>query len=203
MFDDITINRSLAGLALLAILATGCSSGPQASATPLAVAIPSGTPPMESTLPTARVTTPSPAPGASASAAPLPNGTYVSGAITKAMIWAGLKDPKVANDPQVTGFIAAFPYAQTVFRMSFDNGQWTQSTVADGRDQGVGDGGTFAFVDDHTMVIQGSSDNCLGTLNFVLRGDSLKWTPLRESCGPAYLAVDRVVFGSTPWTRRP
>lgn len=203
MFDHVTVNRSLAGLALLAILAAGCSSVPLASATPPAVAIASGAPSVGSTPPTATAATLPPVPSASASAAPLPDGTYVSGAITQAMIHAGLKDPKVADDPQVTGFISAFPYAKTVFMMSFANGRWRQSTVADGQDQGVGDGGTYAFVDDHTMAIQGGSDTCVGTLSFALHGYSLKWTPLKESCGPAYLAVDRVIYGSTAWTRRP
>jgi hypothetical protein len=207
VFDHTKQTRGLAGLALIALLAVACSTVTPASATPAATTNASSLAPTASAQPTTTVSrpsvTPAPPTSAPASPAPLPNGDYVSGVITSGMIAAGLNDPKVANDPQVTGFIAAFPYAKTRFTMHFTNGTWTQSTEADGQDQGVGDGGTYAFVDHQTMAIQGSSDSCVGTIGFSLHGEALKWTPLKESCGGAYLAVDRVVYGSTMWTWKP
>ena len=207
MFDHTKQTRGLAGLSLIALVAIACSTVTPASATPATLPNASSPPPIVSARPTTRVAAPTVTPAsptsAPASPAPLPNGDYVSGVITREMIAAGLNDPKVANDPQVTGFIAAFPYAKTRFTMHFTNGRWTQSIEADGQDQGVGDGGTYAFVDDHTMAIQGSSDSCVGTIGFSLHGETLKWTPLKESCGAAYLAVDRVIYGSTTWTRKP
>jgi hypothetical protein len=202
MIEHIAGNRRLASIGLIAVLAAGCASSLPASATPFVAVRPSSAPIAASALPTPATATSTPTPSSSvvASSAPLPNGDYVSGVVTHATAAAMLKDPKIAKAPVVIGFVAEFS-TSAVFTLRLANPRWKLLELEDGQDKGVGDEGTFAFVNDHTIVLQDSS--CVFTYGFMLQGASLKMTALKTSCGAPDLAVVRVIFGSTTLTRTP
>jgi hypothetical protein len=201
MIEHIRRNRRLTGFALLAFLAAGCSSSAPASATPFITTNPSSAAPIAS-IPVATTAAPSPtaAPSVPGSPPPLPDGDYISGLETYAMAAAILSNPKIANDDSKS-FLAGFG-ATASWSIRLTAGQWTLSSVADGQDMGVGDEGTYAFIDDHTMVLLDNS-KCLNTLGFALHAQTLNWTVLKESCGPEPLAIWKVIFQTTPWTRKP
>jgi hypothetical protein len=202
MFGHLRRNRGLASLALCALMAAGCGSSIPASATPFVAASPSFAPIAASTLPTTAVATPTPTPSPSSvpSAAPLPDGSYVSGVIPHATAAAMLKGPKIADAPVVKSFLGQFTatYRGT---LHLANPNWEILEELDGRNTGVGDEGTYAFVNDHTIVLQDSG--CVFTYGFLLQGAMLKMTALKASCGAPDLAVVRVILGSTTLTRIP
>jgi hypothetical protein len=198
MIEHIAGNRRLASLGIIAVLAAGCASSLPASVTPFVATGPSSAPIAASALPTAATATPTPTPSPSvaASSAPLPDGDYASGVETYAMAAAILSNPKIANDDSKS-FLAGFgPTATWTIRLA--SGQWTLY----GQDGAAGDEGTYAFIDGHTMVLLDSS-KCLNTLAFSLHAQTLTWTVLKESCGAEPLAIWKVIFQTTPWTRKP
>jgi hypothetical protein len=206
----------LASLVLLALLvvATGCSATAPRSAPPVAVASATSAPTIVSAQPTRTAATSTPVPSARASATPiatpsalasappLPDGEYVSGVIKHATAVTMLKDPTIASDAGVKSFLAEFT-TTAVFTLQFKNPSWVVLVHEDGQDKGIGDGGTYAFVDDHTIAMQGDSGKCNGTFGFSTHGESLKLTALTACDGAAGLAVGRVIYQSTAWTRTP
>jgi hypothetical protein len=117
------------------------------------------------------------------------------------MAEAILKDPAVADDPSVVQFLKDYvgSYRST---MRLANGRWTQFVEHDGQNLGVGEEGTYAFPDDHTIVLQSTHLASTVTVGFSLQGDKLTWTVLKDSLGPADMATSRVIFDSTTWTRK-
>ena len=215
MIDRVTRTRGLPSLAMLVVLAafsSGCSATATVSATPPGATTAFSAPPMasvEPTTPVARptetpsaVATPEPTASASASSAALADGDYVSGIVTHATAETLLKDPKIASDAGVKSFLAEFT-TTLVSTLRLKNPSWVQLVHEDGQDKGIGDGGTYAFVNDHTIAIQGYSGKCNGTFGFSMHGESLKFTVLTDSCGPAAEALDRVIYQSSVWTRTP
>ena len=175
------------------------------SATPSAAgSIDSSASPIASPEPSASTATlaVTPTPSALASVAPIPNGDYVSGVVTCAMWKAIMKDPGVASDEGFQGIMSSCagvdPSVGGRSTLRLANGRWTQF----GQDGSVGDGGPYAFIDGHTVVLQ-DNNNCPITYDFSLKGDFLKLTPLKAPCGPGSLVVLQVMFGSTLWTRKP
>jgi hypothetical protein len=215
MFDRVAPIRWPSSVVLAAILAvvTGCSSAPT-SAAPVAVASANSAPTIAVAPPTTNAATsiptssarasdtPTPTPSAPASAPPLPDGDYVGGVITHSTAAAMLKDPKVANDAGVKSYLAEFgaTYRGT---LHLANSRWELFESLDGGALDLGDRGTFAFVDDHTIAMQGNSGTCNGIFGFSIHGERLKLTELKDSCGAADLAVGRVIYESTAWTRKP
>ena len=209
MSNQPTPIRARASLGLCFVLAlalAGCSPGaPTSGASAAAIASPA--PSIGSAQPSATAVKPAESiatPSAPASAGPLPDGDYVSGVVTKAMAQAVFKDEKVADDPAVKQFLDGFgAKGESRSTMRLASGRWTQFVEQDGKDEGVGEEGTYAFVDDHTIVLQSTHLPSTVTFEFSLRGETLKWTVRKDSLGAADLAVVRVIFESTPWTRKP
>lgn len=185
MFDRITWVRELAVLGLLGVIVAACASASPASGTPAPVTTPTPT-----ASPTA---SPTVSPSASASMAPIADGDYVSGPITHAMAEAILNDPKAAN-----GFAAT-----TVFTLRFANSNLDILVQENGQDKGVGESGTYAFIDDHTMVLQTLHSACAYTFGFSLQGESIRWTVQKDSCGAADLEQTRVILELTTFKRDP
>jgi hypothetical protein len=113
-----------------------------------------------------------------------------------------MKDPGVASDEGFQGIMSSCagvdPSVGGRSTLRFANVRWTQFDQTGS----VGDGGSYAFVDGHTVVLQ-DSNNCPITVDFALKGEILKLTPLKAPCGPGSLAIWQVFYGSTPWTRKP
>jgi hypothetical protein len=202
MIERIQRNRRLTSFALLAFLAAGCASSAPASATSFITTNPSSAGPIASIPVATTATAPSPtaAPSVPGSPPPLPDGDYVSGLETHAMAAAILTDPKIANSDSES-FLAGFGTTAS-WTLRLASGRWQLYSVKDGQDQGVGDEGTYAFIDDHTIVLLDNS-KCLNTLAFSLHAQTLQWTVLKESCGAEPLAIWKVIFQTTPWNRKP
>ncbi len=113
-----------------------------------------------------------------------------------------LKDPKVASDPEIKRFLAGFGDTAR-FTVRFASGRWTHYVEQDGKNLGVGEEGTYAFPDDHTIVLQATHQPEIATFGFSLKGETLTWKTLKDSLGDVAVAIDRVLFDSTPWTRMP
>jgi hypothetical protein len=145
---------------------------------------------------------PSASAGVQATTGPLPEGDYVSGPVTREMADAILRDPAISDDPGVVQFLETYvgSYRST---MRLSHGRWTQFVEQNGASLGVGEEGTYAFPDDHTIVLQSTHLAGTTTFGFSMQGDKLKWTVLKDSLGPAELAMTRVIFESTTWTRKP
>jgi hypothetical protein len=201
---------ALACLAVIGLVAAGCAAGLPASAAPSNTPNVGSAPPIASPSPIATAALSSPvetaspfaSPSGSAASAPVPDGDYVSGLVTCAMSMAILNVPKFATNSDVQSFLGgcrgADPQSGASGTLRFAAGQWT----AFGGDGSVGDNGTYAFANGHTMILQDNA-GCLNTLTFSLHGKTLKLTPIKESCGAASLAIWQVIYGSTPWVRKP
>ena len=180
---------------LIVVAAAACSASVLATA-------PTGNAPSAAVIAQSSVAPVLPSVSAGTSIAPLPDGDYVSGAVTKDMAEAILKDPAVAGDAGVVRFLKEYvgTYRST---MRLRNGRWTQFVEQGGQDLGVGEEGTYAFPDDHTIVLQSTHLPGTATFAFTLEGDKLTWTVLKDSLGPADMATSRVIFETTTWTRKP
>ena len=180
---------------LMVGVAAACSAGAPARA-------PTGNSPSVAVIAQPSVAAVLPSVSAGSSIAPLPDGDYVSGPVTKDMAEAILKDPAVADDPGVIQFLKEYVgiYRST---MRLSHGRWTQFVEQGGKDLGVGEEGTYAFPDEHTIVLQSTHLPGTATFGFALQGDKLTWTALKDSLGPADMAMVRVIFESTTWTRKP
>jgi hypothetical protein len=112
-----------------------------------------------------------------------------------------LSDPAIANDPLVTQFLDQFD-APTRTRLHLADGRFTQAVEQEAGSLGIGDEGTYAFVDDHTIAL--ASTHVAGTyrLGFTLTGDSLTWKVLNSPNGAGDLATVRVIFEATPFVRQ-
>jgi hypothetical protein len=137
----------------------------------------------------------SPAPSA---AAPIPDGDYLSGYVTKDMAKRMLSDPAIASDPLVKQFLDQYN-APTRYRLHLANGHFTQAVEQEARSLGIGDEGTYAFVDDHTISFQSTHVPGTYKLGFTMAGDTLTWKVLAGPNGAADLATVRVVFEGSPY----
>ena len=210
MIDRVTRTRGLPSFALLAVLAvvaSGCSAAALPSASATVAVSASGVPPIAPAEPTAAATTtatPSvaaasePIASAAASAAPLADGDYVSGVVTHAKAEAMLNDPKVASVAVVKSFLAEFA-ATAVFTLQLKNPGWAELERLDGQDKGIGDFGTYAFVDPHTIAFQGNHGACVATFRLSSHAESVKWVvltdflrPRRHCGGSSHLPIHRL-----------
>jgi hypothetical protein len=192
-------HRLAAWLAVGALVVAACSGG--ATASPPVVSAPSASAAV--TAGSTRPVTPTPASSpASSPAAPIPDGDYLSGYVTKDTAKAMLTDPAIVNDPLVKDFLDHYE-AATRTRLHLANGKWTQAIEQQAGSLGIGDEGTYAFVDDHTIALQ--STHVAGTyqLGFTLAGDTLTWKVLSGPNGTGDLATVRVIFEATPFIRQP
>ena len=134
-------------------------------------------------------------------AAPIPNGDYLSGYIPKDTAKAMLSDPAIANDPLVTQFLDQYT-APTRTRLHLADGKFTQAVEQEAGSLGIGDEGTYAFVDDHTIVLQSTHVPGSYKFGFTLAGDQLTWKVLAGPNGAADLATVRVIFEAMPFIRQ-
>jgi hypothetical protein len=200
MSREVPGNRPLNWLpwfGFVVVVVAGCSSG-----TPAAAA--SGTAPTTPATAQPSVTAISPSASVSiaASPAPIPDGDYVTGVIPKSTAEAMLSDPALANDPDVKGFLDEFGATER-YRLHFAGGRYTHFVEQEGKSLGIGDEGTYAYLDDHTIAFQSSHSPGTGVMSFSLVGDKLTWKVLKDPNGAGDLAATRVVFEASPYTRQP
>ena len=138
---------------------------------------------------------------APSAAAPIPNGDYLSGYIPKDTAKAMLSDPAIANDPLVTQFLNQYT-APTRTRLHLADGNFTQAVEQEAGSLGIGDEGTDAFVDDHTIVLQSTHVPGSYKFGFTLAGDQLTWKVQAGPNGAADLATVRVIFEAMPFIRQ-
>jgi hypothetical protein len=147
--------RGMLSMAVLMIAVTACSGA--------AVSSNSATPTVSVTAPTLAATG---TPAVSAAAALIPDGTYAGPVQQVADVIAMINDdPKLSNADKADIIDNLFEIrGQTTFAVTLDlhAGQWTQSQVVDGNSV-VGSRATYAFPDDHTIVLQ---ESCCGLTTF-------------------------------------
>jgi hypothetical protein len=202
MYRELAGNPPWKGLLLpgfiVLVVVAGCSSGTSATAT-------SGNAPasaLAAEMSTTIVVSPSAAPGVAASPAPIPDGDYVTGVIPKSTAEAMLSDPALANDPDVKDFLDGFGATER-YRLHFASGRFTHFVEQEGKNLGIGDEGTYAYIDDHTIAFQSSHSPGTGVASFSLVGDKLTWKVLKDPNGAGDLAATRVVFEASPYIRQP
>jgi len=156
MFTRSSGTLGLALLAALAIILAACSAGPSLTQAP------SSTPGL--TAGATATATSSALP--SVAAGPIAEGTYRSETVAVATIIAKINADTTLTAAQKTAAIQGFSGHQTsVVSLDFHNGQFTESSSFDGAPLEVGARATYAFPDDHTLVIQ---EACCGISTFDL-----------------------------------
>lgn len=135
----------------------------------------------------------------------IPDGTYAGPVQQVADVIAHINaDTKLSDADRVDLIDTALEIrGHTTFDVTLDlrAGQWTQSQAVDGRSQ-VASRATYAFPDDHTVVIQ---ESCCGLTTFGVTlaqgGFSLKvLTPLATE---ADKVISRILFETGTFTRMP
>jgi hypothetical protein len=181
-------NDKVAWIAGLAMFVGACSSG----------LAPTGTP----------ATTTSPAvatssPTASASAGPIAEGHYVSGATAVASIIDRINADTKLTAAQKATYIADFAGHKTqTVSLDFHAGQFTESDAFDGAAL-VGDvHATYAFPDDHTLVIQEQGPG-ISTFDVTTsaNGFALKYRVGAPNAGEDILG--QAIYESSPFTAVP
>ena len=109
-----------------------------------------------------------------------------------------LADPAIAKDPVVAQFLSQYT-APTRYRLHLAKGHFTHAVEQEAGSLGIGDEGTYAFVDDHTISLQSTHAPGTYKLGFTLAGDTLTWKVLADPNGAADLATVRVVFEALPY----
>ena len=172
---------------------SGSSASPAvASASPASASMPAGSAPSATT----------------ASTSLIPDGTYVGDPIPASTIIAAINATHLSAADKADLITAGFgldPTSSAVtISFTFGGGQWTQSASIDREPSQVESKGSYAFPDDHTVVLQESGGLTTyavtwsgAALALKLRSDS-SWTgALADDIGPA------LVFGTTTFHREP
>jgi hypothetical protein len=188
--------RALSAIAALAIALAACSPAPASTTAPPA-----------SLAPTTLASAP-PAATASASTALIPDGTYATAPMDVAAINALINaDTKLTAAEKNKIIKDAFELgSQKTFTVTleFQAGQWTQHQGFDGAVGEVGDSATYAFPDDHTLVIE---ESCCGisTLDVTPapNGFSLKVLSGNFVSTEVDTIITHILFELSPFTRVP
>lgn len=148
--------RGEVALAALAIVLGACAAGPTLTTAPTS----SPAPTVLATLIATSSTAPSAAPG------PIAEGTYQSGAVPIKTIIAKIDADTDLTAAEKASDAAGFGGHQTqAVELTFQSGQFTEASAFDGGAFEVGARATYAFPDDHTLVIQ---EQCCGISTFDL-----------------------------------
>jgi hypothetical protein len=188
--------RALSAIAALAIALAACSPAPAGATAPPA-----------SLAPTTLASAP-PAATASASTALIPDGTYATAPMDVAAINALINaDTKLTAAEKSTIIGDAFElgsHKTTTVTLEFQHGQWTQYEGVDGARGGIGSRATYAFPDDHTLLIE---ESCCGTSTLDVtsapNGFSLKIRSGAFLSTEVDTIVTHILFELSPFTRVP
>jgi hypothetical protein len=162
---------------------------------------PTTQPAAATTMPTASAATPS------ASAQPIADGTYAAKPVDvtaiKARINADTKLTAAQKADIIDHTLGLDGHKTFVHSLDFHNGQYTELQAFDGAAGSVGQHATFAFPNDHTLVIQ---EVCCGISTFEVTPDQLSFTLKVNSpagAGEVDVIVGQILFESSPFTLVP
>ncbi len=199
--------RRYFGAGLVVVLVAGCGSA--GSSYTVAPSGSSASPAGASASPASASMPAGSAPSATAASTSLiPDGTYVGDPIPASTIIAAINATHLSAADKAKMISDGFELDSTskavTMSFTFSGGQWTQSASVDGGPSWVGSKGSYAFPDDHTVVLQEPGAlttyavNWSGAaLTLKLRSDS-SWTgALADDVGPTFS------FGTTTFHREP
>jgi hypothetical protein len=212
--------RSSRAMAMAIAVAVVAACSGASVATPIVTTSASGTrSPSEALLPTIEAATavsPTPVPtptNAATSAAPsataaIPDGLYVTAPMNVADMKAAILGDAKLDASQKTQIIAddfvLDDHVTSLTYIDLHNGQYTESGSYDDGPRTIGSRGTYAFADDHTLVIQ--EPNHLTTFEVAWAGPNFTLTVVPKSTAP-YTELDvmeyRLLFESAPFTLVP
>jgi hypothetical protein len=171
----------LAPIAVAAMVLAACSSAAPPAAPPSALAS-GGT---SSAAPTSAPVSTSLAPSPMAPHQPIADGTYVSKPLDVKALIARIRADKKLTEAQRNHLISnAFELpGHKTFDVSlwFQAGNWVEEQGFDGAPGEIGARGTYAFPDDHTLVME---DPCCGTTTFDIAVSGNSFT-LKRTSAPA------------------
>jgi hypothetical protein len=202
MSSAIARANTLVAIGVAAIVLAACSSAGPVPAPPSAL-VSGGT---SSAAPTSAPVSPSSAPSPTAAHQPIADGTYVSKPLDVKALIARIRADKKLTEAQRNHLISnAFELpGHKTFDVSlrFQAGNWVEQQGFDGASGEIGARGTYAFPDDHTLVME---DPCCGTTTFDIAVSGSSFTLKRTSAPPD--EEDRVagheLFESSPFTLAP
>jgi hypothetical protein len=187
-------NDKVAWIAGLAMFVAACSSGLAPTGAPTTTTSPS----VATSSPTASASlTPSIAAG------PIAEGTYVSGATAVASIIDRINADTKLTAAQKAAYIAGFAGHKTqTVSLDFHAGQFTESDAFDGAALAVGARATYAFPDNHTLVIQEQGPG-ISTFDVTTsaNGFALKYRVGAPNAGEDILG--QAIYESSPFTAVP
>lgn len=201
MAAQLRVIGALGSIAALAMMLAGCSSVPGATSAPTITATaPSASPSTEAPTPSA-----SPVKAPSGSAPPIADGTYATAPLEVAAINARIKADKELTAAEKADIIKAYEvgaHKTYTVTLDFHDGQYTQSQAFDGAAGEVGSRATYAFPDDHTLVIE---EACCGITTFEVTPDQDGFSLKRTSQPPDDVdsLIGRILFESSPFTPVP
>jgi hypothetical protein len=188
-------SRSILVVALWTAALAGCSSPTGSTPSPTAGAAAAPTP---STSPARPTSTPGPV--------AIPDGVYATGPRSVADIRAEIAASKLTEGEQKVIVNELFELGDSktmTISIELRKGQWTQRQQLDDGPNGVGSRATYAFPDDHTVVIQ---EACCGISSFAVDRDGDTFRLTYSSDNPSS-AVDQlaahILFEEAPFTLVP
>ena len=101
------------------------------------------------------------------------------------MAEAMLSDPALADDPGVNPGSSRVRNDMSASTCTSSGGRCTHFVEQEGKDLGIGEEGTYAYLDDHTIAFQSSHlARHSGVTGFALLGDKLTWKASRTRMAP-------------------
>jgi len=145
---------------------------------------------------------------ASASTALIPDGTYAAApmdvAAIKALVNADTKLTAADKTDIIEKASELGSHKTSTVTLEFHDGQWTEYQGFDGAVGGIGTRATYAFPDDHTLLIE---ESCCGISTFDVtpaqNGFSLKVRSGAFVSTEVDTMVTHILFESSPFTRVP
>jgi hypothetical protein len=196
----------LGSVATLVLILAGCSNGTAAgtagaattNAPPASVAVPAPTVAGSAGISGSSAT----AAAASVAVAPIPDGTYRTKAIPVAVIVARIKTDTSLTADETANLQGFAGHKTDTIEIDLQSGQFTESDSLDGAPFEVGARATYAFPDDHTLVIQEQGP---GLSTFVITptsgGFSLKYKAGAPNTGEDI--IGQAIYESSPFTLVP
>jgi hypothetical protein len=189
-------------LPILAFAVAACGTGAATSPASPVTPVP---PASEAAAGTPGTATASPA--ASQGPVAIAPGTYMTAAVPVADVRAAIEsDDKLTADEKTTIIDSMFGldgHKTVVYSLTLQAGSWTESESYDGGAFRVGSRATYAFPDDHTVVI---SEVCCGLTTFAVTPDGAGFKLARVS-GTQNTEVDKItgaiIFESRPFQPTP
>jgi len=188
-------SRALSAIAALAIALAACSPAPATSIAPPASLVPT-------------TVASAPAATASAAAALIPDGSYATRpmdvAAVKALINADTKLTTADKADIINNAFELGSHKTFTVTLEFHDGQYTEHQGFDGTVGEVGSRATFAFPDDHTLVIE---EACCGisTFDVTPRQDGFSLRIRSGDLVPTEkdTIIGHILFESSPFTLVP